>query len=782
MVVGRSGRAALQLVACAALVAAVAVVLAPGAKANAIINDGTIRLGVTDEGALGFDVGTASKTCTTNANLATATFMRWMPIAASQSGQEDEAGDCDLEGEGWAVGYDGSGYYDATTAGWAGWDFNNPCVCYVTSGVSGTTFSATPSTAKSITNVGDLTVTQQYSPHPGMPQVYDNLITVHNNANVAHDNLRYRRMMNWGDPVVGCDLTYVEFSRMDLTQPAPDSLFDSYTAKAGTLNPNVPLSANGNAGMAGPPTADIRQDDNSWAYDDQAGTWDFDFGTIAPGADRTFTLYYGGDTSYDKVIQDLGPSGLNVQVYDLSVRDPTATDGTACVSVNGGPGDGSPVTFFMAFGHVDIVTPPPPPPVVPPTPPKPTAKFTEVQSPCPDHIVTFTDASLAGGAGTQIVAWSWDFGDGQTGTDPSPTHTYTTPGNYLVTLDVTQANNPNPYAAGPAQSHAKASIVISVPECTTPPTPPPHNVPPIMGQPPLLRIEAGTMACFSVSAMDPDNDLTFISLATGPVGATFNKESNQFCWTPAKGTAGTYCGIVFRVDTYLWDWPQPDWMSVGPNHDPPVTTMSDAKSTCILVWERDVDSDKDGVQDYSDDCPGYPDKLQSDVDGDGLGDVCDPRPCVGSDGQTVVTKQGVCAAKPSAAKPPSSLPGDVDGDGIPDARDDCPDTPDPLQHDMDGDHVGDACDLDIDGDGIQNAALGDPHALLDNCPEVPNADQRDSVGDGVGDACRAHAAPPSSKLTAKGTAQPVPRKADSVQALAALAVLAAVVVAVRRRA
>jgi PKD repeat protein len=36
-----------------------------------------------------------------------------------------------------------------------------------------------------------------------------------------------------------------------------------------------------------------------------------------------------------------------------------------------------------------------------------------------------------------VVAWSWDFGDGATATGPSPGHTYSAPGNYTVTLVVT---------------------------------------------------------------------------------------------------------------------------------------------------------------------------------------------------------------------------------------------------------------------------------------------------------------------------------------------------------
>ncbi|MFB3879807.1 MAG: PKD domain-containing protein [Armatimonadota bacterium] len=47
--------------------------------------------------------------------------------------------------------------------------------------------------------------------------------------------------------------------------------------------------------------------------------------------------------------------------------------------------------------------------------------------------VTFNDQS----AGAMITAWAWDFGDGGSSTDQNPTHTYTTPGTYDVSLTVT---------------------------------------------------------------------------------------------------------------------------------------------------------------------------------------------------------------------------------------------------------------------------------------------------------------------------------------------------------
>ena len=106
------------------------------------------------------------------------------------------------------------------------------------------------------------------------------------------------------------------------------------------------------------------------------------------------------------------------------------------------------------------------------------------------------------------------------------------------------------------------------------------------------------------------------------------------------------------------------------------------------------DGDGDGVVDGEDNCPLVANPDQADLDGDGVGDLCED---------------------------------DRDGDGIPDATDNCPDTANSGQEDANGDGTGDACSEDDDGDGFDDDA--------DNCPLISNPDQADLDMDGVGDAC-----------------------------------------------
>jgi hypothetical protein len=149
----------------------------------------------------------------------------------------------------------------------------------------------------------------------------------------------------------------------------------------------------------------------------------------------------------------------------------------------------------------------------------------------------------------------------------------------------------------------------------------------------------------------------------------------------------------------------------------------------------DVDRDGDLVEDDEDNCDHVPNPViegaQRDFDEDGLGDACDDD----IDGDGLANLEDPCPLLATVGAPTSEehalcFP-DSDGDGIgdldPAGADNCPTIHNPTQDDLDTDGIGDACDADMDQDGLVNQR--------DNCPLEANDAQVDADRDGSGDAC-----------------------------------------------
>ncbi|MEM6272030.1 MAG: PKD domain-containing protein [Bacteroidota bacterium] len=138
---------------------------------------------------------------------------------------------------------------------------------------------------------------------------------------------------------------------------------------------------------------------------------------ICEGQGVTFTDQSTGATQWN---WDFGDGGTSTQ------QNPThtyATAGTYTVTLIASNGGQCPDTIVQT----NLIT----------VNPAPTANFVaDTTTSCEvPFVVNFTDLSTS-----NPVNWAWDFGDGNTATAQNPTHTYTVPGTYNVTLTVTDAN------------------------------------------------------------------------------------------------------------------------------------------------------------------------------------------------------------------------------------------------------------------------------------------------------------------------------------------------------
>jgi hypothetical protein len=297
------------------------------APAPAIIDNGTVQLGIHPEGHLNVSGGTNSMPSDSTSIVG----LRYIPTNG-----ESTAPGCLCEGWGVANADEETGSF----SGYANIDSDGG-VRFLTAlpetGVTSTEGHTKPesvgSAYKSVvqTTNGRLKVTHDYKPSSSA-NLYNVEVTIENLSSEAVGDLRYRRVMDW-------DIAPYTFNEhVELHIGNAEDVLRITTDGFESANPLVI-----NQPYTGSPPATLvpgSLDHMSVSPSDQGSLFDFGFGRLESGEKRVFQIYYGAAQNRAEALTAL--SQVGAEVYSFGI--PSANTGAA--ALNG------PHIFIFAFGSV----------------------------------------------------------------------------------------------------------------------------------------------------------------------------------------------------------------------------------------------------------------------------------------------------------------------------------------------------------------------------------------------------------------------------------------------
>ncbi len=310
-----------------AAVAGALALWAGATSAQAVITNGTIRMGVNLLGHL----NSGSVPQVTGTSLVGVRFI----TAAGE--YESTADGCACEG--WGVGVRSGGVL--TSSGYAN-------VAVGTSNLTSVNFTSTASTASStvrLTTGPGLQVTHEYVPS-STPNLYEVRVTITNTGASTLGDVVYRRVMDW-------DIAPTQFTEnVRISGWGATNLIGAGSNGFLSAQP-LALTGRVNGCVIG---GVCNGNFETTAGDDRGSFFDFSFGALAAGESKTFQTFYGAGANLDQLLTALGSVGAEVYTAAWCAGGAPGAGPTAC---NGKAG---PAVFGYGFRGVGGSVPPELPP------------------------------------------------------------------------------------------------------------------------------------------------------------------------------------------------------------------------------------------------------------------------------------------------------------------------------------------------------------------------------------------------------------------------------------
>ena len=272
------------------------------AVTGAVISNGLIKLGITDQGALNVpgDIPTAPG----DGESETRVGLRYIFPDGRGEGESTSYG-CTCEG--WGVGADGEAIFFNTA------NENSPTSAY------NNTFTSTATTAIAtlVFSSGKMRVTHDYHPAVRTRNLYEVTVTLENTSGDTITDIPYRRVFDW-------DIYPTPFSECVTVQPNPSTV----SALVQSSNDGF-MSANPYAKFTSIPFKESNGFNNFTDLGplDHGASFQFQFGPLDVGGAITFNTFYGAAANEAEAEAALGAVGA--EVYSIAKpRDP-ATGGCA---------------------------------------------------------------------------------------------------------------------------------------------------------------------------------------------------------------------------------------------------------------------------------------------------------------------------------------------------------------------------------------------------------------------------------------------------------------------